>query len=100
MIGGPFEDTSGPALNNFIKLVGVFALVTSDLYDPTPEETWIYGCVALVTSIGSVFLARYGLSLVLSCITAFLRQRQVQRERLEQARAAEESDEEFAAEDD
>ncbi|CAK9021231.1 unnamed protein product [Durusdinium trenchii] len=95
MIGGPFEDTSGPALNNFIKLVGVFALVTSDLYDPTPEETWIYGCVAAVASIASIFLSRYGLSLVLTCITAFLRQRQVQREHMEAA--AEPDEEELAA---
>lgn len=100
MIGGPFEDTSGPALNNFIKLVGVFALVTSDLYAPTPEDTWTYGIVVLVASVASVFVARWGLSMVLSCITGFLRQRQIHRERLEQGKpegSIESDDEELEA---
>merc|ERR1719428_1425944 len=40
-IGGPFEDTTGPALNNFIKFVAVFAFITEEFYQPDPTRTWI-----------------------------------------------------------
>eukprot|EP00931_Biecheleriopsis_adriatica_P050105 TRINITY_DN29003_c0_g1_i1.p1 TRINITY_DN29003_c0_g1~~TRINITY_DN29003_c0_g1_i1.p1 ORF type:complete len:916 (-),score=195.63 TRINITY_DN29003_c0_g1_i1:6-2753(-) len=83
MIGGPFEDTSGPALNNFIKLVGVFAFVTENLYEPTPENTWHLGFVCLFGSLGIVAGSQYGLSLLLGCLTSFLRQRQKLKEQLE-----------------
>merc|ERR1719361_1978994 len=42
-IGGPLEDLSGPALNNFIKFIAVCSFVTSDIYDLTPETSWPYG---------------------------------------------------------
>jgi len=102
MIGGPFEDTSGPALNNFIKFAAVYAFVTEDLYDPTPENTWHYGFMAL---FGSLFLgafSRFGLSILLSCVTSFLKQRQLQKEKFEAMQkeipiVEEEEDEELAA---
>jgi len=80
MIGGPFEDTTGPALNNFIKFVGVFAFVTESLYEPTPENTWPYGFLCIAVSLFLVILLKFGLTLLLDCITSFLKQRQLQRE--------------------
>jgi K(+)-stimulated pyrophosphate-energized sodium pump len=79
MIGGPFEDTTGPSLNNFIKFVAVFAVVTEGLYDPTPENTWPYGFAAIAGSLLLVVFAKFGLTLVINCITNFLKQRQKQR---------------------
>merc|ERR1712072_1209267 len=34
-IGGPLQECTGPALNNFIKFVTVFAFVTNSMYDVT-----------------------------------------------------------------
>ncbi|CAE8587044.1 unnamed protein product [Polarella glacialis] len=101
MIGGPFEDVSGPALNNFIKFVGVFAFVTEGMYDPTPERTWPYGFACIFASLVLVAASKWGLSLGLSCVTSFLKQRQLQREKLE-ARHVQEEDayDEDALEDD
>lgn len=79
-IGGPFEDTTGPALNNFIKFVAVFALVTGRLYEPVPgPQSWIMGCTAIVSSLALIALSKCGLSLVLNCITSFLKQRALQK---------------------
>eukprot|EP00930_Biecheleria_cincta_P005412 TRINITY_DN106340_c0_g1_i1.p1 TRINITY_DN106340_c0_g1~~TRINITY_DN106340_c0_g1_i1.p1 ORF type:complete len:910 (+),score=126.35 TRINITY_DN106340_c0_g1_i1:192-2921(+) len=82
MIGGPFEDTSGPALNNFIKFFGVFAFVTENLYNPTPEETWQYGFMCLFGSLFLVAFSRFGLSLLLNCVTSFMKQRAIQKEKM------------------
>jgi len=102
MIGGPFEDTSGPALNNFIKFASVYAFVTENLYDPTPENTWHYGFMCLFASVGLGAFSRFGLSLMLRCVTSYLKQRQMQKERLEAMQREiptmeEEEDEELAA---
>jgi len=78
MIGGPFEDTTGPALNNFIKFVAVFAFVTESLYYPTPENTWVYGFFVIIGSLLLIGFSKFGLTLALNCITSFLKQRQLQ----------------------
>merc|ERR1719401_1946180 len=78
MIGGPFEDTTGPALNNFIKFVAVFAFVTESLYYPTPEKTWMYGFFVILGSLVLIGFSKFGLTLALNCITSFLKQRQLQ----------------------
>jgi len=96
MIGGPFEDTTGPALNNFIKFVAVFAFVTDSLYNPTPEETWMYGFASIVVSIVLIVLFKFGLTLVLDCITSFLKQRQLQKAEDEYEDELEEEGEEEA----
>lgn len=76
MIGGPFEDTTGPALNNFIKFVAVIALVTESLYDPSPERTFMYGFGSAVGSVILILMARFGLTIVLNGYTRFMRYRQ------------------------
>lgn len=93
MIGGPFEDVAGPALNNFIKFLAVFALVTEGLYEETPENTWIYGFACCAGSLILVAFSKFGLTLILNCLTSFLRQRQLQR-------ARDEHDEELSDEED
>merc|ERR1711904_137823 len=81
-IGGPFEDTAGPALNNFIKFVAVFSLVTEGLYQPTPDEsTWMLGFAVIVGALLLIILSKFGLTLALNCITNFLKQRQMQKQR-------------------
>merc|ERR1719188_2236418 len=95
MIGGPFEDTTGPALNNFIKFVAVFALVTEGLYEETSVNTWPYGFACIGGSLALIAFSKFGLTLALNCITSFLRQRQLQ-----QAQDEEEDDEEEDEEDD
>ncbi|CAE7225627.1 hppA, partial [Symbiodinium sp. KB8] len=62
-VGGPLEDLTGPALNNFIKFVAVVGFVTSDLYDEFPDNTWILGSKGTLAEhqdfhlrIGQVFL--------------------------------------------
>jgi len=74
-IGGPFEDTTGPALNNFIKFVAVFAFVTGGpgrLYDELPLKTWPYGFVSVFCSIGMVAFTKVGLNLCLQAVTRFI----------------------------
>jgi len=78
MIGGPFEDTTGPALNNFIKFVAVFALVTESLYEEEPDNTWPYGCACIAVSLFLIVAFKFGLTLVLNCVSSFLRHRQRQ----------------------
>lgn len=80
-IGGPFQATTGPALNNFIKFVAVFAFVTGgpgQMYDETPEKTWYWGFVCIATSISLILFSRVGLSLALHVVAAAVRR---QRER-------------------
>jgi len=79
LVGGPFEDTTGPALNNFIKFVAVFAFVTEKLYLPVPQEdTWIKGLATVVGSVFLIVVSKFGLSIALSCIASFLKQRRLQ----------------------
>merc|ERR1712048_883740 len=59
-IGGPLEDTTGPAMNNFIKFVAVFAFVTGGpgaLYDELPDKTWFLGIVPTVSALGMVVMS-------------------------------------------
>jgi len=97
-IGGPFEDTTGPALNNFIKTAAVFAFVTSQgrIYKSYPGDTWALGIVALAGSLFLVYFSRTGLSLALKCWGSWLRQRrehQRQRDEEEGSESSSESDE-------
>lgn len=85
MIGGPFEDTTGPALNNFVKFVAVFGLVTESLYSPTPDTTWIYGFACMAGSLFLIAFSKFGLTLALNCITNFLQQRQRQQKAMKEA---------------
>lgn len=98
MIGGPFEDTTGPALNNFIKFVAVFAFVTESLYEPTPENTFLYGFACILGSLFLVGFSKFGLTLVLNCITSFLKQRALQ-EAIDADEDFEEGEEEEEAEE-
>jgi len=99
LIGGPLEDTTGPALNNFIKLVGVFAFVTDNLYDTTPEETWQFGAFVLVGSLSLVFVSRWLLACVLGCVTNYIERRENQRA-LNQEKEKARRELEFVADDD
>eukprot|EP00928_Gymnodinium_smaydae_P042173 TRINITY_DN2843_c0_g1_i1.p1 TRINITY_DN2843_c0_g1~~TRINITY_DN2843_c0_g1_i1.p1 ORF type:complete len:902 (-),score=213.89 TRINITY_DN2843_c0_g1_i1:89-2794(-) len=78
-IGGPFEDTAGPALNNFVKFIAVFSLVTEGLYDEFPTNTWPLGFMCIAGSLVLIIFAKFGLTLVLNCITSFLKQRHLQK---------------------
>merc|ERR1711974_118183 len=76
-IGGPFEDATGPAMNNFIKFVAVFAFITGgsgNLYGETPEDTWWMGFITAVASILLVFLSKKGLTQAL-LLVEYLRKR-------------------------
>jgi len=77
-IGGPMEDTTGPAMNNFIKFVAVFAFVTggpAGLYDEEPNNTWPFGLLAIVLSGGFVVFSKVGLTLVLRILSQIMRRR-------------------------
>eukprot|EP00928_Gymnodinium_smaydae_P035985 TRINITY_DN25233_c0_g1_i1.p1 TRINITY_DN25233_c0_g1~~TRINITY_DN25233_c0_g1_i1.p1 ORF type:complete len:898 (+),score=93.81 TRINITY_DN25233_c0_g1_i1:139-2832(+) len=81
-IGGPFEATTGPAMNNFIKFVAVFAFVTGGpgkLYEETPWNTWYMGFVWVFSSSLLVFLSKVGLTLALRVIAQMVRRRRQQR---------------------
>jgi K(+)-stimulated pyrophosphate-energized sodium pump len=100
MIGGPFEDTTGPALNNFIKLVAVFAFITEGLYEPLPDTTWPLGFAMIAFSLLAVGFSKFGLTLVLNCVNNFLKQRQLQAARdAEEEEEDEEDDEDEEGED-
>jgi Na+/H+-translocating membrane pyrophosphatase len=77
-IGGPFEATTGPALNNFIKFVAVFAFVTGGpgaMYDETPEKTWPFGIVVVVASVSLVSFSKVGLTLLLRLLAQMAKRR-------------------------
>jgi len=77
-IGGPFEATTGPALNNFIKFVAVFAFVTGGpgaMYNETPEETWPYGVVVVFSSVSLVYFSKKGLNLLLHAMAQMAKRR-------------------------
>ncbi|CAE7769201.1 hppA, partial [Symbiodinium pilosum] len=74
-IGGPLEDLTGPALNNFIKFVAVVGFVTSDLYDEFPDNTWILGIGQVFLNFGLVSFFKFGLAEAVRRFEAFLRRR-------------------------
>jgi len=100
MIGGPFEDTTGPALNNFVKFVAVFALVTEALYDPEPGDTFFYGFAVVAGSLMLIGFSKFGLTLALNCINNFLRQRQLHRALASEDEEEEDDDEDEAGAED
>eukprot|EP00913_Durusdinium_trenchii_P020886 g19624.t1 len=71
-IGGPFEDTTGPAMNNFIKFV---TGGPGRLYDELPTNTWPFGFASVVGSLSLVFFSRVGLDLLLKGLGSFLQRR-------------------------
>lgn len=75
-IGGPLEDLTGPALNNFIKLVAVVSFVTSRLYDQTPENTWVWGIGQVFINFSLIYFFKYGVQKVVDAINDFLRKQQ------------------------
>jgi len=92
-IGGPMEDTTGPAMNNFIKLVAVFAFVTGGpaaLYQEEPKDTWPFGLIVIVCSAGLVAFSRVGLALVLRLVQEEIKRRQ-RRKAFEEGELDEES---------
>jgi len=77
-IGGPFSSTTGPALNNFIKFVAVFAFVTGGpgaMYDEEPTNTWFMGFISVMTSISMVFFTKVGLRLILRSVKMVMERR-------------------------
>jgi len=78
-IGGPFEDATGPAMNNFIKLVAVFAFITGGpgrLYEETPENTWPYGFVCIGGSLLLVTMSKTGLNVLVKLLAELVKRRQ------------------------
>jgi K(+)-stimulated pyrophosphate-energized sodium pump len=77
-IGGPFEDATGPALNNFIKFVAVFAFVTGGpgaMYDEEPGNTWYLGFLVILASLSLVYFSKIGLVLVLRLMKKLMQRR-------------------------
>lgn len=79
-IGGPLEDLTGPALNNFIKFVAVGSFVTSDLYDMTPENTWMYGVVQVIINFTLVSFFKFGLRWSMQQVDDMVQKRRDQQE--------------------
>merc|ERR1712083_1256204 len=78
-IGGPFEDATGPALNNFIKFVAVFAFVTGGpggIYNELPDATWPYGFACIIGSLLLIAFSRIGLTVVLRVVAQMVKRRQ------------------------
>eukprot|EP00913_Durusdinium_trenchii_P004682 g4347.t1 len=97
MIGGPLEDVSGPALNNFVKLVAGPWIDVADVHFTTrlteeedPETTWAFGLIALFGSFILLALARCILSCILDCLTKYMEKRE--RQKLDKQRAKEEEE--------
>jgi len=78
-IGGPFEATSGPALNNFVKFFAVMAMVSCGIYEEEPTNFY-NGFIALGASITLIIFAQHGLTLVMRFIASILKQRQIQQQ--------------------
>lgn len=74
-IGGPLEDLTGPALNNFIKFVAITSFVTSNMYDLLPYNTWHMGIVQLVVNGATITFLKFGLKKLIEGIEAFHRAR-------------------------
>jgi len=102
-IGGPMEDTTGPAMNNFIKFVAVFAFVTggpAELYDETPENTWFLGFLVIIGSASMVAFSKIGLTLLLRLISQLMERRRLQQayddgEIVEELAVQEDEDDDF-----
>jgi len=80
-IGGPFSNTTGPALNNFIKFVAVFAFVTGGpgaMYDEEPDNTFFIGFITAAGSISMVFFSKVGLTLLLRTVKMIMERRKKQ----------------------
>merc|ERR1739841_198249 len=74
-IGGPLEDLSGPALNNFIKFVAVVSFVTSDMYDEFPDRTWPSGVFQFFLNTILVSFFKFGLAWTVKKVDELLRRR-------------------------
>merc|ERR1719440_2200578 len=77
-IGGPFSDTTGPAMNNFIKFVAVFAFVTGGpgaMYDEEPDNTFYLGFLCVIGSLSLVFMSKVGLRIVLKTVKMLVERR-------------------------
>merc|ERR1719277_2035289 len=79
-IGGPLEDLTGPALNNFIKFVALTAYVTSNLYELFPTNSWPWGFGQIAINFALVSFFKWGLAITVREIERLLRER---RERIE-----------------
>eukprot|EP00932_Pfiesteria_piscicida_P007289 SRR837773.17325.p1 GENE.SRR837773.17325~~SRR837773.17325.p1 ORF type:complete len:181 (-),score=41.46 SRR837773.17325:2-493(-) len=71
-IGGPLEDLTGPALNNFIKFVAVTSFVTSGVYDMFPYRSWPWGLLQIAINFALVAFFKWGLSITVKRIEAAL----------------------------
>jgi len=80
-IGGPFSETTGPALNNFIKFVAVFAFVTGGpgaMYDEEPDQTFYLGFLTSIGAIAMVAFSKVGLTLLLRTVKLVMEKRKKQ----------------------
>merc|ERR1711953_1316610 len=71
-IGGPLEDLTGPALNNFIKFVAVISFVTQSMYDEFPDNTWPQGVLQVVINFSMVSFLKFGLAYAIKQIDEFI----------------------------
>ena len=60
------EECTGPALNNFIKFVTVFAFSSNALYDVDSRDSWPFGFVAFGTSLFLIWASKVRSVLVLA----------------------------------
>lgn len=74
-IGGPLEDLTGPALNNFIKFVAVVSFVTSHMYDEIPDNTWQWGLAQVCIQFSLISFFKFGLAATVQAIDRFYRKR-------------------------
>eukprot|EP00930_Biecheleria_cincta_P016869 TRINITY_DN13580_c0_g1_i1.p1 TRINITY_DN13580_c0_g1~~TRINITY_DN13580_c0_g1_i1.p1 ORF type:complete len:524 (-),score=98.72 TRINITY_DN13580_c0_g1_i1:129-1700(-) len=74
-IGGPLEDLTGPALNNFIKFVAVVSFVTSHMYDEFPNNTWQLGIAQVFIQFSLISFFKFGLAATVQAIDRFYRRR-------------------------
>merc|ERR1712048_1129656 len=74
-IGGPLEDLTGPALNNFIKFVAVISFVTQSMYDEFPDNTWPQGVLQVVINFSMVSFLKFGLAYAIKQIDEFIQRR-------------------------
>jgi len=79
-IGGPLEDLSGPALNNFIKFVTVISFVTEKMYEEFPDKTWPMGVVQVVVNFAMVSFFKFGLAWTIKAIDQYLQARKDKRD--------------------
>lgn len=82
-IGGPLEDLTGPALNNFIKFIAVVSFVTSDLYDEFPFDSWYWGMVQVVVNGTLIITFKFGIKIFVKQLEDFFKRRREERDREE-----------------